>query len=300
MASRDIEFKVGIIIIIGIIILGGSLYWLRDYQLERNAKVIRVRFADVGTLDVGDKVTVSGVRKGKVSGLELTENGVIVDLLLSQDVVLRRDARITIRNLGLMGERFIAITPGRDTVLYNTEIVNEGTYDTGLPEVMGLMGEMMVELRSLVKSFKNTIGSDTSLAKFNNTVANLESVSASLAGYMSRNEDRLDKTAQNFHSASKELNRMLSKNSEKVDSAAHRFDRVTVKLDDFVSQLDTLSTSFRQFADNLNNPDGTLQLLIEDRRLYDDLRRTADNIDDLVNDIRENPRKYINLKLELF
>jgi len=41
-------------------------------------------------------------------------------------------------------------------------------------------------------------------------------------------------------------------------------------------------------------------LLLEDRRLYDDLRHTADNIDDLIQDIRDNPRKYINLKVELF
>ncbi|UCC45076.1 MAG: MCE family protein [Candidatus Zixiibacteriota bacterium] len=300
MASKDIEFRVGIIILIGIIILAGSLYWLRDYQLERNAQMIRVRFSDVGTLEVGDKVTVSGVRKGKVSGLELTDRGVVVDLLLSRDVVLRRDAKIAIKNLGLMGDRFIAITPGQDSARFDASVVADGIYDTGLPEVMGLMGEMMVELRSLVGSFKKSIGSDSSLAKFNNTVSNLESVSASLADYMERNEGRLDQTSENFYKASKELNRMLSENSDAVDSAIQRVDRVSVKLVDFTDQLDTLSTSLRQFADNLNNPDGTLQLLMEDRRLYDDLRRTADNIDDLVNDIRENPRKYINLKLELF
>ncbi|UCE23611.1 MAG: MCE family protein [Candidatus Zixiibacteriota bacterium] len=300
MASKDIEFKVGIIILIGIIILGGSLYWLRDYQLERHAQLIKVRFGDVGTLEVGDKVTVSGVRAGKVSKLTLTERGVVVELQLSRDVVLRRDAVIAIKNLGLMGERFIAIDPGQDSVLFDASGIVDGVYDTGLPEVLGLMGEMIVELRSLVGSFKRSIGSDSSLQKFNNTVNNLESVTASLADYMERNEDRLDQTADNFYKASRQLNRMLTDNSERVDSAATRVDRMTVKLEDFVGQLDTLSTSFRHFAQQLENPDGTLQLLMEDRRLYDDLRKTADNIDDLINDIRENPRKYINLKVELF
>ncbi len=300
MASKDIEFKVGIVILIGIIILGGSLYWLRDYQLERHAQVIQVRFGDVGTLEVGDKVTVSGVRAGKVSNLKLAERGVVVELQLSRDVVLRRDAVIAIKNLGLMGERFIAIDPGQDSVLFDASGIVDGVYDTGLPEVLGLMGEMIVELRSLVGSFKRSIGSDSSLQKFNNTVNNLESVTASLASYMERNESRLDQTAENFHKASKQLNRMLTNNSERVDSAATRVDRMTVKLEDFVGQLDTLSSSFRQFAQQLENPDGTLQLLMEDRRLYDDLRKTADNIDDLISDIRENPSKYINLKVELF
>jgi phospholipid/cholesterol/gamma-HCH transport system substrate-binding protein len=125
-------------------------------------------------------------------------------------------------------------------------------------------------------------------------------VSGSLANYLSRNERKLDETADNFLKASKELKRLLAENSQLVDSSAQRFDRVTVKLERFVDQLDTLSTSAREFADALNNPDGTVQLLLEDRRLYDDLRRTADNIDDLINDIRANPRKYISLTLELF
>ena len=300
MASKDIEFKVGIIILIGIIILAVSLYWLKDYELERNSHVVTVMFTDVGTLEVGDKVTVSGVRAGKVSDMKLTEGGVIVELLLSTDVTLRRNAVIAIKNLGLMGERFISIQPGKDSVLFDAGTTANGVYDTGLPEVMGLMGEMIVELRSLVGSFKRSIGSDSSLQKFNNTVNNLESVSASLAEYMNRNEDRLDMTADNFYKASKSLNNMLSDNSEKVDSTMMRVDRMTVRLENFIGQLDSMSVTFRQFAQKLENPDGTLQLLVEDRRLYDDLRKTADNIDDLINDIRENPRKYINLKVELF
>jgi phospholipid/cholesterol/gamma-HCH transport system substrate-binding protein len=300
MAATNIEFRVGVIILIGLVILGGSLYWLQGYKLERNAQTIRVRFDDVGTLAVGDKVTVSGVHKGKVNGLTLTEDGVEVKLLIYRDVVLKRDATFVIKNLGLMGERFIAVWPGRDSILFDPEQVAVGQYDTGLPEVMGLMGEMITELRNLVVSFKRTVGSDSSLAKFDNTVKNLEQVSASLADYLTRNEDKLDQTADNFLRASKELKRLLSENSQAVDSSAQRFDRVTRKLERFADQLDTLSTSAREFADAINNPDGTVQLLLEDRRLYDDLRRTADNIDDLISDIRANPRKYINLTLKLF
>jgi phospholipid/cholesterol/gamma-HCH transport system substrate-binding protein len=300
MAKTDIEFRVGLIILFGLVLLFGSLYWLQGYKLERNSQLIRVCFGDVGTLAVGDKVTVSGVHRGKVNGLTLTAKGVEVELLVYRDVVLKRDARFVIKNLGLMGERFVAVTPGTDSVPFDPTQVAEGQYDTGLPEVMGLMGEMIVDLRTLVASFKRTIGSDSSLDKFNRTVQNLEEVSQSLAGFLSRNEGRLDQGADNFFRASRQLRRLLEDNSQVIDSSARRVDRVTIKLERFTDQLDTLSASAREFADVLNNPDGTIQLLLEDRRLYDDLRRTADNIDDLINDIRANPRKYINLTVELF
>jgi len=300
MASTNIEFKVGVIILLGIIIVAGSLYWLQGYKLERNARHVIVIFDDVGTLAVGDKVTVSGVYKGKVNKLRLTERGVEVALLLHQDIILKQDARIVIKNQGLMGERFVAIAPGSAEQEFDYTKPVVGLYDTGLPEVMGLMGEMISELRNLVVAFKKTVGSDSSLNKFNSTVSNLHQVSASLADYMVRNENRFDRSAENILNASQRLNSILANNEKHIDSAAVRFDRTSARIEQVVIQLDTLAMSAREFADNLNNPDGTLQLLMDDRRLYDDLRSTADNIDDLVTDIRANPRKYLNLTVEIF
>ena len=300
MGKRDLEFRVGIIILIGIIMLGGSLFWLRDYQLERNSRPAQIRFKDVGTLAVGDWVNVAGVRKGKVTGINLTENGVLVDIMIEKDVTLRTDTRFVIKNLGVMGERFIAVTMGQGEILPEPLAEFAGQYDTGLPEVMGMMGDMIVELRSLVGSFRQTVGSDSTLKTFNRTIVNLEEVSKSLASYLDRNQTKLDRTADNFLDASKQIKRILATNADHIDSTAVRADRLTSRLESFTGQLDTLALSFRQFADNLNNPEGTLQLLTEDRRLYDDLRQTADNIDDLITDIKANPRKYINLKVEIF
>jgi len=300
MASRDIEFKVGVIVLIGLILLFGSLYWLQGYKLERNAQKITVRFSDVGTLAVGDKVTVSGVHRGRVNRLELTESGVLVDILLYKDVVLKDDARIVIKNLGLMGERFIAISPGADSTRLDETRIVQGYYDAGLPEVMGLMGEMIVELRSLVGSIKNTVAADSSLNRFSRTVNNLEKVSAMLSNVMEDNSAKIGNTVDNFNSASKRLNKMLADNQPRIDSTFGRLERATAGLDDFVARLDTLSLELNEFASTVNNPDGTMNLLMNDRRLYDDLRRTADNIDDLILDIRQNPGRYINLKVELF
>jgi phospholipid/cholesterol/gamma-HCH transport system substrate-binding protein len=300
MAKRDLEFRVGLIILIGIILMGGSIYWLRDYQLERNSRVVDVFFENVGTLAVGDRVHVSGVRRGKVDDLHLVPGGVEVKLLLSMDVPLRKDTRFVIKNLGLMGERFVAVYLGKDSAKVEDDFYFYGEYDSGLPEVMGLMGEMIVELRSLVGSLKKSVGADSSLDKFSKTISNLESVSSSMVNYFDRNENKFDSTAENLFDASKKLNNIFAQNAETIDSAAERFNRVSAKMEDFIWQLDTLSTSMRKFADNINNPEGTLQLLTEDRRLYDDLRRTADNIDDLITDIRQNPGRYINLKVELF
>ncbi len=300
MASRDIEFKVGAVILIGLVLLGGSLFWLQQYHLTNNARVLKVHFDDVGTLAIGDKVTVSGVHKGKVNKMRLEQGGVEVDLILSSDVYLKHDAQIVIKNFGVMGERFVSITPGKDSLELDISQPVKGQYDAGLPEVMGLMGEMVVELHELVGTLKKTAVSDSSLNKFSRTIANLESVSTSLDNYMKRNEAKLDQTADNFLKASQQLNRTLTENAQHVDSFAKRVDRVSLELEKFVQRLDTLSSAAREFAESMNNPEGSLKLLMDDRRLYDDLRQTADNIDDLILDIKSNPKKYLTVRVSVF
>jgi phospholipid/cholesterol/gamma-HCH transport system substrate-binding protein len=298
--GNNVEFRVGVIVLLGVAILLGSLYWLQGYKLERNAQHVHVLFADVGSLAIGDRATVSGVHKGKVNELQLTPNGVMVELLLYRDVQLKRDARFVIKNLGVMGERFVAINPGHDSISFDTAAVIAGQYDTGLPEVMGLLGEMIVELRGMVSSLKKTVASDSTLEKFNRTAANLEQISRSVAQFVEHNQGKLDSTTQNFLNASSRLDRMLATNAGSVDTIVHRLDRTTGKLEVFANRLDTLSKTVSAFADQLQNNDGTLQMLVQDRALYDDLRKTANSLDDLVTDIRANPRKYINLKIGIF
>jgi phospholipid/cholesterol/gamma-HCH transport system substrate-binding protein len=163
-----------------------------------------------------------------------------------------------------------------------------------------MMGEMITELRNLVLALKNSVASDENLAKLTQTVHDFSRLAESLADYVQKNRDNLDQSARNFVEASKALKNMINRNAERVDSVIVRADDVARRMEEMTANLEYMATSAREFADKLNRGDGTLQMLVDDRRLYDDLRKTADNLDDLIQDIRENPRKYLQLKVELF
>lgn len=300
MASRNVEFRVGIFVILGVTIFVVTVIWIQGYRFAQDNYELRVIFDEVGSLAKGDPVMVSGIRKGKVTNLELVEEGVEVYLVLSNDVVLKEDAVIAVKNIGLMGERFIAINQGRSDELLDISVPFRGSYDTGIPEVMGMMGEMISELRNLVRALKSSVASEDNLDKLSTTVSNFEELSNSLSDYFSRNRNNFDQAAENFLQASKTLSRLASNNAGRVDSAMMRVDDVSGRMRSIIEDLEYVAKTARDFADNLNKGDGTLQMLVDDRRLYDDLRKTADNLDDLINDIRENPKRYIQLKVELF
>jgi phospholipid/cholesterol/gamma-HCH transport system substrate-binding protein len=300
MASRNIELRVGLTVIAALIIFVGTIIWIQGYRFGKNNYRIEVLFDEVGSLAKGDPVMVSGIKKGKVRDLSLTEDGVRVEIVLSNDVILKEDAEVIVKNIGLMGERYLAAKPGKSGKLLDLSVPIKGSYDTGIPEVMGMMGQMIEELRNLVHSFKTSIASDENIGKFTQTVNNLEELSRSLSDYVKRNDSKLDATAENFLRASTELRKLAANNSARVDSAVARVDKSSRKMEEMVDDLANVAQTARDFADKLDKGDGTLQMLVEDRRLYDDLRRTAGNIDDLVNDIRANPQKYIRLTVRLF
>ena len=297
---KNIEFKVGIIILLGLVILVGSLYWLQGYRLARNSQLIKVQFSDVGTLSVGDKVTVSGVNMGKVESFKLDSSGVIVDLRISRKVHLDNNAKFTIKNMGVMGERFIAISPGNSGVPLDTLAVAKGSYDEGIPEIMGLLGQTITELQAMIKSFRENVQAESTLYKFNRILTNLDEVTHSTAAYLQGNQTKLNAMTENFLNASQQLSNLLTRNAPAIDTSVQRIDRITANVETLVVRLDTVASTARRLADAIETHEGTIQLLLEDRRLYDDLRQTADNLDDLINDIKANPRKYINLKVQLF
>nr|MBN2276879.1 MCE family protein [candidate division Zixibacteria bacterium] len=300
MASKNIEFRVGILIIIAIVIFVGTIIWIQGYRFGQKNYHVTVLFDEVGSLSDGDPVMVSGIRMGKVVDLRLTPEGVEVDLVINNDVILKEDAIITVKNIGLMGERFLAVYPGKSDIPYDHSRPVTGSYDTGIPEVMGMMGEMITELRNLVFALKRSVASEENLDKLSRTIGNFEDLSKSLADYMDRNRNKMDDMAQNFLEASRNLKMVVNRNTGRVDSTLVRMDSVSRHLETITADLTYVSQAARDFADNLNHGDGTLQMLIDDRRLYDDLRKTADNLDDLILDIKANPKKYIQLKVELF
>ncbi|UCD16936.1 MAG: MCE family protein [Candidatus Zixiibacteriota bacterium] len=300
MASNNIELRVGLVIIAGLVIFVGAVIWIQGYRFGKRNYTVTAVFDEVGSLSPGDPVMVSGIRKGKIRSMDLIKDGVIVTFILGTDVMLKEDATATVKNIGLMGERFLAVTQGKSDKPFDLSGPIIGSYDTGIPEVMGMMGEMIAELRNLVLSLKGSIASEKNLEKLSTTIGNFENLSKSLSEYMSRNRITLDKTAENFLKASAELKNIAVINAGRIDTFMTRVDSASVRLDTVVVNLEYVAKTAREFARNLNEGDGTLQLLVDDRRLYDDLRKTADNIDDLINDIRANPRKYINFTVELF
>jgi len=301
MAIRSTEFKVGLTVIFAVALLAWGIVWVKGYQYGRKVVRYEVYFDNVGALSTGDPVAVSGVTKGKVVDLGLSRGQVLVGIELDKAIELRADARFTVKNIGLMGERYIEIYPGRSDEPLATDQPAVGLFDTGIPEVMGMMGQMIGEVRDLVQIFSTSMeGAPESFRRADSTVIDLRETARILVELLTENRHRIENTAKDMESSAKTLRSTLDRKSLQVDSTLDRMAEASERLATAAAKFDSLSTQLRALASQVEAGEGTLGALVQDPSLYDDLKRAASEIDALVADIRANPKKYVRVNFSIF
>jgi phospholipid/cholesterol/gamma-HCH transport system substrate-binding protein len=123
--DRSIEFKVGLLILVGLVIFAGFIFILGNFSFS-SGYTLYVDYGFSGNIQPGAPVKVSGIKVGKVEDVEflggkvVEKNGRRVQVRLEvwvEDRVedtIRRDAEFFINTSGVLGEQYLEIVPGDD------------------------------------------------------------------------------------------------------------------------------------------------------------------------------------------
>jgi phospholipid/cholesterol/gamma-HCH transport system substrate-binding protein len=117
-----LELIVGIFVLIGIVAVGYLTVRLGKIQLlGGNYYTINARFSDIGGLKVGNEVQISGVVVGRVESIKLNpeEYTVIVNISVFKNVKLTDDTIASIKTSGLIGDKYVSLSPGGSDEILN-------------------------------------------------------------------------------------------------------------------------------------------------------------------------------------
>ncbi len=113
MKKIDLELSVGLFIIAGIICLGYLSIKLGKMEvLGSKGYEVYAIFSNSGGLKTGSSVVIAGVDVGRVKGITLEDYQARVILNLPENVNIQEDAIASIKTRGLIGEKYIEVTPG--------------------------------------------------------------------------------------------------------------------------------------------------------------------------------------------
>jgi phospholipid/cholesterol/gamma-HCH transport system substrate-binding protein len=141
MKKTSLELGVGIFVLIGILCVGyltirlGKMELIGDRHYYLNA-----RFLSVAGLKKGAKVVIAGVEVGQVDGISLDpeEQVAIVRLKIREDVVLTDDVIASVKTSGLIGDKYIKLSPGgSDEILNNGDLITDTESALDIEEIIG-------------------------------------------------------------------------------------------------------------------------------------------------------------------
>ena len=133
------ELLVGIFVLVGIACLGYLAIRLGKLEILGNSGyVIYGDFASVAGLKLGDPVEIAGVKVGKVETISLADDRARLAIRLDPHVKLQDDVIASVRARGLIGDKFVMISPGSsDKLLAPGDRIRETESPPDIADVIG-------------------------------------------------------------------------------------------------------------------------------------------------------------------
>ena len=111
--DRRVNVAVGLFVVVGLLALGYlSVKLGRVSFLGGAGYTVTVDFPSVGGLKAGSAVEIAGVEIGRVESIGLADYQARVVLRLNRDVKLQEDSIASIKTKGLIGEKYVRVSPG--------------------------------------------------------------------------------------------------------------------------------------------------------------------------------------------
>jgi phospholipid/cholesterol/gamma-HCH transport system substrate-binding protein len=289
--SRSAEVKVGVGVILAAIILIFGVIWIGDIRFSRKWQNYTVYFEEVGGLSEGDPVAVSGLELGKVQSISLEEGKVRTEVLIEQGIVLRSDLSVEIQSIGLMGEKYVHILPGTSGEILPPGSKIEGDYKAGLPEVVADVGDLMEEAKAAAESLNRLVSGVEGNFNLGENLARLSEVSNEILAILRENRADIRSTARSMKSVSGDVHSIVSGKREEIEGGIEKFAQAAAR-------LDSLSIKIEDLIGSVERGEGTLGMLIKEKKLHEDAEAALQSLNDLINDIKAHPERYV--KIEIF
>ena len=306
-------FWIGLIFVLSSIAFIGGLLYLQEISIRKSNYTFNVLFDNIQGLYVGDQVDMLGKKIGKVSHSRIIGQKIAVELSIdnSFSFSIPVDSKIEVKSEGLIGSKFISISPGLNTkeFILPGETV-EGLREFDFAEITPGIVPLTQDLSAFARRLKATLGEEEK-DNIRLTIHNIESLTAELDTfvYNYRNiiSDNDKKNFQDFiknlSGTVKDLKYGVNKEINKLDGMLDDLKKVTDKSEELSSTITELKKSseffakstekFNKILNKIDNGEGTMGKLVSDSALYENMNNLVNEMRTLVDDIKENPAKYM-------
>ncbi len=288
------EIKIALVAIVGILIMYFGINFLKGMNLFSTNNAYYMTFDDIQGLGASTPIYADGYKVGTVDGLEYDykENGPIkvkVDIVKDLRIPQGSKAEIVKDLMGNLQVNLLLANNPRERVEPGGIIpgaVNGGMMDKAA-NLIPVVEKMLPKLDSILTSV-NALLADPALAA---SLHNVETITSNLTV-----------STRELNTLMAGLNKQVPGMIGKANGVLDNTNRLTANLASLdvqgtLNKVNQTLESAHQFTEKLNSNQGSLGLLMNDTKLYDNLTSTMSHADSLVIDLKAHPKRYVHFSV---
>ncbi|MEW6327836.1 MAG: MlaD family protein [Thermodesulfobacteriota bacterium] len=294
------EIKVGIFVLIGLIVLAYMSIRLGKIDLikEKGYHVSAV-FDSVSGLVKDSPVEMAGIEIGRVKDVTLKDGQARVDMLISPKVKIRKDAQAMIRTKGVLGDKFIEITQGKEKAYLPPDGTIAKTISAAdLDQLLVKVEPALDDIQSVAAGLNEFVGDKENQTNFKGLMADLRDASASfksISGDVEAGKGTLGKLVKDetlYNKAEKTVSTLeetmgtLSEVAQKVEKGEGTLGKLVSDETLYNKAKDTVDT-LHNVAQKVDKGEGTLGKLVNDPSLYDETKKAVKSVTKATTGIQE-------------
>jgi phospholipid/cholesterol/gamma-HCH transport system substrate-binding protein len=222
---------------------------------------------------------------------------VVVEMGVRDGLEVPVDSRVSLKSVGIMGERFVSVTLGSSPQVVASGDTIDGDFLMGLSEVMAEAGSIFSELRETSTTLREILDGFTQDGKLQSGVDNLAKASGDLRKIVAESSPKVARTIAGMERVSARLDSLVSMHYASMDSSLAGFGRTGQKMDVVAEDLGRASADLREITERLRQGQGSLGKLLADDQFIDHLNATITELDSLITDIKLRPGRYVRFEL---
>lgn len=285
------EVKIGLSFIAAVVCIIFGLNFLKGINIFAPSNRYYAEFDNLDGLVVSNNVVVRGYKVGQVTEITYDftlEHPFVVTILVDDAIRLPLGSTMLLRDDGLMGGKVIDIVYGNQTELH---AVGDTVPSDVAPGLMAVVGQLVPRLEGTISRVDSVLESVNSLVaspEIKNSLKSVERITADLQV----------SSAQLKHVMNTQLPGIMSDiNTVTGDLKKVSGDLRQIEFAELFARIDHTVNNLQVFSEKLNSSEGTIGKLMNDNALYDNLNTTVGSVNELVVDLKANPKRYVHFSL---
>ena len=309
------EIKVGFVFVVAISVMIWGLMYLKGLEIFKSKRTFYAQYDYVNGLVAANPVSIKGMKVGQVKTLYFSKKDlgkIVVELIIENDYPIPVNSIAKIVSTGLIGSKEIEIELGDSKKLLDNGDTLKALTEATLGE------EVNRQLLPLKRKAENLISSIDTVATIvqallnkntrDNLVEAIEHVKDALQNlaHTTYNIDTLVET-QRKHLASiisnvESISTNLRQNNDKIKNILTNFSNISdsiakANIPAVFNNVNRTISDLNLAIGKINRKEGTVGLLLNDEKLYDEVTKAAKELNLLLEDIRSNPSKYVKVSV---